>query len=99
MIYVRTVFISGAVKEKLWIKHHVLEQEVHEVFDGRPHIEWRERGKVVANEDVYTAWGRSEAGRYLIVFFIYKKPFQEAFVLSARDMNKSERRFYAQVKR
>ncbi len=99
MIYVRSVVIDERVDEKLWAKHRVMDFEVHEVFDNRPHIEWRERGKVIANEDVYTAWGRTESGRYLIVFFIYKKSIQEAFVLSARDMNKSERRFYAQVKR
>ncbi len=29
----------------------------------------------------------------------FTQPFQEAFVLSARDLTKSERRFYAQVKR
>jgi uncharacterized DUF497 family protein len=99
MIYVRRVVITEQTEEKLWNKHRVMAFEVHEVFDARPHIQWREKGKVIANEDVYTAWGRSEAGRYLIIFFIYKQSIQDALVLSARDMTKSERKFYAQVKR
>lgn len=99
MIYVRQVIITELVEEKLWAKHHVMASEAYEMFDARPHIEWREKGKVIAKEDVYTAWGCSEAGRYLIVFFIYKPSFQEAPILSARDMTKTERRFYAQVKR
>jgi uncharacterized DUF497 family protein len=35
----------------------------------------------------------SDAGRYLIVFFIYKVA-HTALIISARDMNKSERRRY-----
>ena len=36
-------------------------------------------------EDVYLALGQNDAGRYLTVLFIYKKP-REALILSARDM-------------
>lgn len=44
-------------------------------------------------EDVYAALGQTEAGRYLIVFFIVKAR-HHALVLSARDMTQSERRRY-----
>lgn len=37
--------------------------------------------------------GQTDAGRYLIVFFIYKSP-GSALVLSARDMDSKERRRY-----
>lgn len=37
--------------------------------------------------------GQTESGRYLIVFFIYKST-REALILSARDMDKKERRQY-----
>ena len=42
-------------------------------------------------EDLYAALGRTESGRYLIVFFIYKLS-GEAFILSARDMDDKERK-------
>ncbi len=37
--------------------------------------------------------GRSDAGRYLAVFFIYTKD-QRALILSARDMSDAERKRY-----
>ena len=48
----------------------------------------------VPGEDLYTALGQTDAGRYLIIFFIYK-PTREALILSARDMEAKERRQYA----
>lgn len=44
-------------------------------------------------EDVYSAWGRTDAGRYLIVFFV-RKSANTALVLSARDMDERERQRY-----
>ena len=41
----------------------------------------------------HIALGQTDAGRYLIVLFIYKKS-REAFILSARDMAQKERRVY-----
>ena len=46
-----------------------------------------------AGEDVYGAFGQTEAGRYLVVFFVHKKDGR-ALVVSARDMTHSERRLY-----
>jgi len=37
--------------------------------------------------------GQTESGRYLIVFFIYKKD-NRALILSARDMTPAERKRY-----
>jgi len=45
-------------------------------------------------EDVYRALGRTEAGRYLAVFFIHKRT-GAALILSARDMDRKERKIYA----
>ncbi len=39
------------------------------------------------------ALGQTEAGRYLMILFIYKQT-KEALVLSARDMAKKERKMY-----
>ncbi|TVQ95421.1 MAG: hypothetical protein EA399_17940 [Desulfovibrionales bacterium] len=44
-------------------------------------------------EDVYAALGQTDAGRYLIVFFI-RKSDHAALIISARDMDRKERRLY-----
>lgn len=81
------------VVEKLEIKHRVTPEEVEEVFAGRPKIVRMNRGHF-RGEDVYRGLGQTESGRYLTVFFIHKLT-QEALILSARDMDKKERRGYA----
>jgi len=45
-------------------------------------------------EDVYTAMGRTTAGRYLFVPFIYKPDHEAALILSARDMSDTEKKRY-----
>lgn len=82
--------------EKLWKKHKVTMEEVEDVFDNQPAFYFAEKGKV-RNEHVYSAWGRTDAGRYLIVFFVYKKD-KKALILSARDMDGKERRKYERKK-
>jgi uncharacterized DUF497 family protein len=51
--------------------------------------------KAIGKAKMFTRrWvGRTDAGRYLIVFFVRKKT-QQALILSARDMTRSERRRY-----
>ena len=44
-------------------------------------------------EHVYSAVGQTDAGRYLIAFFVYKRN-RRALVLSVRDMTRGERRKY-----
>jgi uncharacterized protein len=78
--------------EKLAAKHQVTQDEVEEVFFNRPHYRFIESGYQLG-EDVYAALGQTEAGRYLIVFFIHK-PGHLALILSARDMDHKERRQY-----
>ena len=73
-------------------KHHVTQDEVEEVFFNRPRYRFVESGYRLG-EDVYSASGQTDAGRYLIVFFIHK-PANMALILSARDMDKKERRGY-----
>ena len=80
------------VVDKLARKHHVQTDEVEEVFSGQPKFRYVEKGKR-KGEDVYMALGRSKAGRYLAVLFIYKRT-KEALVLSARDMARMERGQY-----
>lgn len=85
------IFLDRIV-EKLARKHSVQEQEVREVFVRFPIIRFIEKGNR-PNENVYAAYGQTDAGRYLIVFFIYKED-NNALILSARDMTNAERRQY-----
>jgi len=85
-----------AYEEKLLTKHAVLAVEVEDVLFGWPYIKFLERG-MQANENLYTAYGQTEEGRYLTVFFILKAG-QRALVISARDMDAKERRSYGKRK-
>ncbi len=79
--------------EKLLVKHDVEQYEVEDVFYNRPRIEKASKGKV-QGENVYRALGQTDNGRYLIVIFIYKPSEQKALVISARDMDRKERKRY-----
>ena len=78
--------------EKLAIKHGVEKTEVEEVLSNRPRFRFVSKGNR-AGEDVYSAMGQTDAGRYLIVFFI-RKSNRSALIISARDMTRTERRNY-----
>ncbi len=81
------------VIEKIETKHRVTLTEVEEVFAGKPKVKKMHRGHF-RGENVYIALGQTKAGRYLTVFFIHKRTY-EALILSARDMDKKERKSYA----
>jgi uncharacterized protein len=87
----RIIWVPDIV-DKLAIKHGVVLTEVEEVLYSQPLIRRMKRGHR-PGEDVYAALGQTMAGRYLIVFFVYKRT-QEALVVSARDMDQGERRSY-----
>lgn len=80
------------IVEKLAVKHNVTQDEVEDVFFNRPRYRFVEKG-YRPGEDVYSASGQTDAGRYLIVFFILKSD-NIALILSARDMDRKERRRY-----
>jgi uncharacterized DUF497 family protein len=80
------------IVEKLAAKHQVTTDEVEQVFDNRPGIKRMNKG-FFRGEDVYRALGQTEAGRYLVVFFIFKQT-REVLILSARDMDHKERKSY-----
>ncbi len=42
-------------------------------------------------EDVYAAIGKTNRGRSLIVFFVYKRTTRDALILSARVPSRRER--------
>ena len=73
-------------------QHHVTQNEVREILRNSTHFRFVEKGHW-RGENVYSALGRTSAGRYLIVFFVRKKTGQ-ALPISARDMTPSERKRY-----
>jgi uncharacterized DUF497 family protein len=86
------IWLDEIVEKLIW-KHQVLTSEVEEVLRGRCRIFRKETGRV-EGENLYNALGQSEDGRYLSVFFI-KKLNNKVFIVTARDMNKNERKRYA----
>jgi hypothetical protein len=80
------------VIEKLEGKHGVTVEEVEEVFQFGPIYRRGPRGER-RGENLYYAYGQTQAGRYLFVVFIYKLN-RRALILSARDMTDKERRLY-----
>ena len=80
------------IVEKLEQKHSVFQQEVVEVFAGRPMYRFVEKGHQ-SGENVYAAFGATEAGRLLIIFFVHKTNCK-ALVISARTMTVAERKRY-----
>ena len=83
--------------EKIEWKHDVNTFEVEEVLCSRPYALRAEKGRI-PGEDLYAAYGQTDAGRYLVVFFIYKGR-ATALPISARDMKAKEQRFYERKKR
>jgi len=80
--------------DKLEYKHGVSTDEVEQVLFFKPHIRKAQKGRI-KGEDLYVAYGQTDNGRYLVVFFILKKR-SSALPISARDMTKAERRYYEQ---
>jgi len=82
------------VVDKLTWKHQVTTEEVEEALTSATSFRFLERGDV-RGEDLYAARGRTAAGRFLIVYFVYKTT-GEALIVSARQMTKKEKRSYAE---
>lgn len=87
----RLIWLDEIV-EKLETKHKVTQDEVREVLEREANFRFVEKGNR-PGENVYAAMGRTQSGRYLIIFFIFKKK-GDALVLSARDMTRAERKRY-----
>lgn len=73
------------VIDKIESKHGVTVEEVEEIFKPGTIYRRGPRGKKRKGEDVYKAYGQTEAGRYLFFAFIYKLDHR-ALIMSARDM-------------
>lgn len=89
---IRDVIWLEQFVDKLIVKHGVYPDEAEDVLFGRSRMRRVARGQV-SGEDVYEALGQTVDGRHLIVVFVRKRS-GEALVISARDMNDTERRRY-----
>jgi uncharacterized protein len=78
--------------DKLASKHGAETKEVEEIFANRPRFRHVVKGDITG-EDVYSAMGQTNSGRYLTVFFVCELD-RQALVISARDMEPKERRNY-----
>lgn len=85
------IWLEGIVQKLIW-KHSVEAEEVREIFLNNPRFRFVEKGHR-KDENVYAVLGQTDAGRYLICFFVYKTNGQ-ALILSARDMTDAERKKY-----
>jgi len=91
-MYIDDFIWLPSILDKVEVKHQVLQDEVEEVFFDKPRYRFVELGHK-KGEDVYSASGQTDGGRYLIVFFIHKSS-NTALILSARDMVRKERKRY-----
>ena len=78
--------------EKLAQKHDVTPEEVEKMFNTRPRYRFVERGQI-PGENLYSAMGQTEDGRYVICFFIHKMDGR-ALIISARSMDDAEKNRY-----
>jgi uncharacterized protein len=91
-VKIKSLIWLPEVIEKLEAKHGVTVEEVEEVFELGPVYRRGPRGKR-RGENLYMAYGQTEAGRYLFIVFAYKLN-RRALILSARDMTDKERLLY-----
>jgi uncharacterized DUF497 family protein len=80
------------VVDKLDWKHHVRTNKVEEVLANALRFKFAECGKH-RGENVYVAFGQTDAGRYLAIWFIHKLT-REALILSAREVGEDEHKKY-----
>jgi uncharacterized DUF497 family protein len=91
-VQIKALIWLPEVIEKLEAKHEVSVEEVEEVFELGPLFRRGPRGQR-SGENLYKAYGQTEAGRYLFIVFVYKLN-RRALILSARDMTGAERQLY-----
>ena len=92
-MYINDIIWLEDIIEKIYTKHSVTTYEVEEVFYNQPRYRKAQKGKI-EGEDLYYAYGQTDSGRYLLVVFIYKKK-RDVLIISARDMQNKERKYYA----
>jgi uncharacterized DUF497 family protein len=94
MMHIQNIIWLYSVEAKIIDKRNVWPEEVEEVLRRQRHIRFMEKGHR-SGEDLYAAFGQSDDGRYLAVFFI-RKSADTVMIVSARDMTRNEKNRYGQ---
>ena len=95
------VTISSGVRERFFKKHNIEIWEVEEVIYDDPHA------FSITYRDCYFLYGQTFSGRYLLILVRllssedvtklgFKKGINFIKIITARDMNKSQRKMYNQ---
>ena len=77
--------------QKIWTKHHVTPSECEQIFFHRPLVV-TDDAKHSQKEHRYYALGQTDGGRLLFAVFAVRRNLIR--VISARDMNRKERKVY-----
>lgn len=96
MFITEIIWLPNIVDKLAW-KHHVHPKEVEEILFEPSSLYRKVESGHREGENVYSSMGQTEGGRYLIIFFVYKKN-QHALILSAREMEQKERNYYERKK-
>ena len=91
---IKLIWLNNIVV-KIQKKHNVTLTEVEEFFLNKPKFRRGPKGNHI-EENIYYAFGRSNANRLLFVVFVFKKN-NEALILSARDMDNKEKSVYSKL--
>jgi uncharacterized DUF497 family protein len=91
-VWIYEIIWKDQYVEKLADKHGLTTEEVEQVLFSNPLIRRQQKGKI-RGEDLYVAYGQTDSGRYILVFFV-RKQGAAAMPISARDMTPTERRYY-----
>lgn len=94
---IENIVIIPEIEDKLIWKHNVFRYEVEEAFENKPLFRF-EKKKNFPDEHVYSAMSITGSGRFVSMFFIYRKN-RDALIITARDMTKKERQYYEKRKR
>ena len=94
---VQDIIWLAEIEDKIVRKHQIWPEEAEEVLLAQPQVRFVERGHR-PGEDLYVAFGQTEDGRYLAIFFVLKVP-GVALVITAREMTRNERRTYGRQRR
>ncbi|PIQ95150.1 MAG: hypothetical protein COV68_00795 [Nitrospirae bacterium CG11_big_fil_rev_8_21_14_0_20_41_14] len=78
-------------RDKIWQRHNVRIYECEEVFFCG-HLKFLSDEAHSITEERYYAYGKTDSGRLLFIVFTLRGP--KIRVISARNMNKKERRWY-----
>ena len=79
-------------RDKNWARHRVSDSDCEEVFFNQPLVRRRDPSHS-REEQRFCAFGQTDTGRRLFVTFTMRG--KRLRVISARDMTRRERRFYA----